>query len=150
MRAVWATHPPKAEHRVNQSACHGWGAGFFVCKLKKVSNTKREEGQGEEAESDEDEAPPLEDWDADEVAEERAARAAAKGVKAITASVETKRKVKKRSFNLEQSGACLVTHSLCPKLFCHGHLCLPPDSASAQYIFPSGKAVHIHPCCSSK
>lgn len=117
-----------------------------MCKLKKVSNTKKEEGQGEEVESDEDEAPPLEDWDANEVADKRAARAAAKGAKgakAITASVETKSKVKKRSFNLEQSGECLVTHS------CSSRLSIMATFASHQMLPVLKMFLHIRQLCTS-
>ncbi len=82
------------------------GAGFFVCKLKKMSNAKKEAGEGGEAESDEEVAPPVEDWDAEDAARAREQRAAAKRGKgeAASSAVPERRAPKRRSFNLEQSG----------------------------------------------
>ena len=72
-----------------------------MCKLKKVSNVKREGGQGEEENADEEEVSPAEGGDEEGAAPRGAPSAGGKGA-ASTAPLQSRRR--KRPFNLEQPG----------------------------------------------
>lgn len=82
--------------------------------MKKVSNAKADKEQEEEAESDEEMAPALEEWDANETP-------AVKGKKgkAVAGDSSSRQQAKKRAFTMEQSGAVLLTCLMATRILYH-------------------------------